>query len=343
MLQQTPKRIRERDFKLVSGGWHEFYETRGHVNKKDAMQAVANLYSSIESIIKPLYEDAIFWFSPTCHLSHLHRGLCTCATDPTKCPHKRPCSCQDCQQLRATAPRLGCERTNKGKHGEDWPALGIWEYTAFPQAVAWVRDFARGSHEEMDCLRRELKEAEEAQRQNGERFEEASKRIANYEQSQTFIPIAEAEGERAVMFLSQFFQLCSMLAKPNNHITGQSGQSQPRKHQHPIITQRSYPEMESLIANELTNLPLYTARVKITIDEHGGEHTLKTLDPKQLPDRPLYGQALQERLDSIKELNIQEGYLRKLLSVEDEIRIRQEQCCEPPQEPPDAIYRRQPH
>jgi hypothetical protein len=134
-----------------------------------------------------------------------------------------------------------------------------------------------------------------------------------------------------------------MLAMLGNHITVSSGQSKPRIQQHPIITQRSYPEMESLIANELVNLPLYTARVKITADEQGVEYTIKTLDPKQLPDRPLYGQALQERLDNIKARNVQEGYLRKRVFVEDAIRIRQEQCCESPEEPPDAIYRRQLH
>ncbi len=105
--------------------------------------------------------------------------------------------------------------------------------------------------------------------------------------------------------------------------------------------QRSYADMLNEVASQLVNLPLYTARVKITVDRQIVEHTIKTLDPKQQPEKPLFGQALQERLASIKERNIQDRYLRKQATVDAEIRQRQEQCSEPPeQEPP--IYRRKP-
>jgi hypothetical protein len=104
--------------------------------------------------------------------------------------------------------------------------------------------------------------------------------------------------------------------------------------------------MVSLIANELTNLPLYTARVKITADGQGVEHTVRTLHPKQQTERALFGQALQERLARIKEQNFKDGYVMDRAIVEEEISKRQQLLRLPPQEPPpedeppDAIYRR---
>jgi hypothetical protein len=87
------------------------------------------------------------------------------------------------------------------------------------------------------------------------------------------------------------------------------------------------------VASELTSLPVFTARVKITTGAGLSEHTIKTLDPKQQPERPLFGQALQERIARIKERSIQEGYLRERTTVEAEISTRQEQCTHMPQTP----------
>jgi hypothetical protein len=68
--------------------------------------------------------------------------------------------------------------------------------------------------------------------------------------------------------------------------------------------------MHNEVASQLTNLPIFTVRVMIATEARRAEHTIKTLDPKQQPDRPLFGQALQARLDNIKEQNIQDGYMR---------------------------------
>jgi len=81
-------------------------------------------------------------------------------------------------------------------------------------------------------------------------------------------------------------------------------------------------------------LPAFTARVKITAENGIEEHTIRTLDPKLDQDKPLFGQALQKRIESIKELNMQAGYVRERAKVEAEIRQRQEQCSEPPTEEP---------
>src|SRR5258708_13395516 len=109
--------------------------------------------------------------------------------------------------------------------------------------------------------------------------------------------------------------------------------------------QRNYADVHKQGASELTNLGNFMARVRYkNADERLVEATVKTLDPKQQPEKPLFGQALQDRLDSIKALNIQEGYLWERAEVEEEIKQRQEQCCEPPAKPPEdpPISRRPP-
>ena len=163
-------------------------------------------------------------------------------------------------------------------------------------------------------------------------------------------PVVAGEIESGYNFIRDLYVLCMLIYYyPDNHIHVPSGQYQPRKRtqihfithprqtiSHPRIAimhpQRSYADMLNEVASELTNMPLYTAQVKITVDGLRIEHTIKTLAPKEQLDKPLFGQALQERLASIKEQNIQSGYLRERTEVEEEIIKRQEQ---PPEvEPP---------
>lgn len=170
--------------------------------------------------------------------------------------------------------------------------------------------------------------------------------------------LTEEEAVRVVNFVSYFYPLCVGLNDPENHILVPTGQTIARKRQqihyvtHPRETimhpQRSYADVLNQVASQLANLPLYTARVKITVDGQGVEHTIKTLDPKQEPGRPLFGQALQERITRIQAQNRTPStsgslpYCRSRQEVEAEIRTRQEQCSEPPEEEP-PISRRQPH
>ncbi len=82
--------------------------------------------------------------------------------------------------------------------------------------------------------------------------------------------------------------------------------------------------------------------MKISTETGRAEHTIKTLDPKQEPGKPLFGQALEALTERIKAQNIQDGHLRERAIVEAEIRQRQEQCSQPPEaEPP--ISRRPSH
>ena len=132
---------------------------------------------------------------------------------------------------------------------------------------------------------------------------------------------------------------CAQLALSQQPImTTDSGhyEQDMRTQTHYIMhSQRSYQDRLNEVASELVNLPLYTARVRMTTEAGRAEYTMKTLDPKEQSERPLFGQALQERKDHIKKQNIQYGYLRQLAEVEEEIRQRQEQCNETTEnEPP---------
>jgi ribosomal protein L20A (L18A) len=132
-----------------------------------------------------------------------------------------------------------------------------------------------------------------------------------------------------------------MVKRIQPHITYLTHESEkitiPRKTiMHP---QRTYADMLNEMASELANLPQFTAQAKIATEEKAVEHTVRTLEP----ERGIRGTALHERIANIKKQNIKSGYVRELATVEEEIRTRQEQCSQPPQEPPGAIYRRQSH
>jgi hypothetical protein len=138
---------------------------------------------------------------------------------------------------------------------------------------------------------------------------------------------------------------CAQLAFSQQPImTMDSGQYEQdkRTQTHYIMhSQRTYQDRLNEVASELVNLPLYTARVRMTTETGRAEHTIKTLNPKEQSERPLFGQALQARLESIREQNIQVGYLRERAVVEEEIRQRQEQCSKPPEEEPPISRRPQ--
>ena len=141
-----------------------------------------------------------------------------------------------------------------------------------------------------------------------------------------------------------------MVKRIQPHITYLTHEAEKINHPRVAIThprktishpQRTYADMHNEVASQLTNLPVFTARVKIATDNGSEEHTIKTLDPKKEHDKPLFGQALQDRIDRIKKQNIQDGYVRDRTAVEEEIRTRQGQCSEPPEaEPPIS---RRPH
>jgi len=130
-----------------------------------------------------------------------------------------------------------------------------------------------------------------------------------------------------------------MVKRIQPHITYLTHESEkitiPRKTiMHP---QRTYADMHNEVASQLTNLDNFMTKARyINSGERLVECTMRMLDPGQSPDKQLFGQALQGRLDSIIKQNIQFGYLRERAKVEEEIINRQMHCSEPQsKEPPD--------
>src|SRR6266567_1851855 len=151
-------------------------------------------------------------------------------------------------------------------------------------------------------------------------------------------------------------QLCQYALWQNALMTTDSGLYQPRKRQQIIVRpektlihpQRTYADMLKQVSSELTNLDNFTARVRYkNAGESLVEATIRTLDPKQQPEKPLFGQAWQERIARIQAQNRTPdergiSHCRPRQEVEAEIKQRQEQCSEPPEEKEQPISRRPP-
>ncbi len=202
---------------------------------------------------------------------------------------------------------------------------------------------------------------------NGVREEELNMTPSEYEQAiarhQQEIKNAIEGGYRGFDRFAESAQLCQYALCQNPFMTMDSGLYQPRKRTqvhylthprqtltHPRIAithpQRTYADMLNEVASQIANLPVYTAKVKITVDEREDEHTIKTLDPKQEPGKPLFGQALQDRIARIQAHNRTPStpgslpYCRSRQEVEAEIRQRQERCTEPPPDEPPVTRRK---
>ena len=79
---------------------------------------------------------------------------------------------------------------------------------------------------------------------------------------------------------------------------------------------RLYADQENQVANDLSQLPNYTAKVRILTTEH----TIKTLPaPGFVPE-----QEVEARIRAIKDRMIREGYTKSAAEVEEEVRKRHE-------------------
>ena len=99
----------------------------------------------------------------------------------------------------------------------------------------------------------------------------------------------------------------------------------------PKCQNRTFADMENEIARDLTQMPLYHARVKLV----EGEAEIKTVDP--LPD--INESNLDLRITLLQRQMIQLGYCRDYKDVEKEIRERQERWrSSGSEEPPPTSY-----
>jgi hypothetical protein len=89
-----------------------------------------------------------------------------------------------------------------------------------------------------------------------------------------------------------------------------TGQYQPK------YQLRTYSDQENLVANELSQLPNYTAKARLL----SGEHTIHSNPPP-----PLVSEGeLEERIQAIKQRMLREGYTVPAEAVDEEVRKRHE-------------------
>jgi hypothetical protein len=130
-------------------------------------------------------------------------------------------------------------------------------------------------------------------------------------------PCDEVEAER-VRFdeFCMALRLCQLGLNQQPVYTTDSGHYQPRKRKQAVITQRSYPEMESKIASELANPPLpFAAHVKLGTQEYA----IQAL-PFEKPDEESVWMARQDRIIAQTRLH----YCKKREEVDKEIKARQD-------------------
>jgi len=97
-----------------------------------------------------------------------------------------------------------------------------------------------------------------------------------------------------------------------------TGQFQPK------YQLRTYSDQENLVANTLSQLPNYTAKVRLL----SGEHTIKTRPaPPLVSDR-----EVETRIRAIKERMLREGVTRSAQAIEEEVRKRHEALRARPEE-----------
>jgi hypothetical protein len=79
---------------------------------------------------------------------------------------------------------------------------------------------------------------------------------------------------------------------------------------------RTYQDQENMVANTISQLPNYTAKVRLLTEEH---------DIKTTPPPPLVSeQEVEARIRAIKERMLREGYTKAAAAVEEEVRKRHE-------------------
>lgn len=177
--------------------------------------------------------------------------------------------------------------------------------------------------------------------------------IANmyaYQLEQEVETILQPEKAQFLAFICELKLVCQELSKPENQIKAPSGLEQPHKRtQHIVHAQQSHADKEKEIANQLSGLPNFTARVKIgmSVSQNPGknclicgfqnrsvaaycgmcgtkitgrdEYTITTVKPSS----GINAQHLAQRKKQIQANNIRDGILRNRADVEAEITQRQ--------------------
>ena len=134
----------------------------------------------------------------------------------------------------------------------------------------------------------------------------------------------EARVAAFARMLKAIRETMAVLAK--DPILVDTGQFQPK------YMLRTYIDQENLIANELSQLPNYTAKIRLLM----GEHTIKTR-----PAPPLVSEReVEARIRAIKERMLRDGVTLPAAAIEEQVRKRHEVLR---QRPPDVLPPTQPN
>lgn len=118
----------------------------------------------------------------------------------------------------------------------------------------------------------------------------------------------EARVAAFVRMLKALRETLAVLAR--DPILVDTGQFQPK------YQLRTYADQENLVANELSQLPNYTAKIRLL----SGEHTIRTRPAPLLVSEP----DVEARIRAIKERMQRLGYTTQAAVVEEEVRKRHE-------------------
>jgi hypothetical protein len=124
----------------------------------------------------------------------------------------------------------------------------------------------------------------------------------------------QTPGPSFISMLTLFRETLEILAK--EPLLTDTGLYQPK------YQLRSYSDQENLIANELSTLPNYTAKVKLVTDEH----TIRTNPAPALLPEP----QVTARIRAIKERMLLLGFTKSATAVEEEVSKRHEQLRQRP-------------
>jgi hypothetical protein len=314
----------------------------------EARRILSDVYDELSEIIKPLLRQGV-WFKPHLMPFMPHTRFNTGSWPNGLGPPRYPSIFQRGRKFEESLlewpllakypqPKIGEKRTVKG-----WTRHGEWIVREFPRVLDWL-DKRQQALKELCVKRRdELHVCQEPVSRIKQQIEELE---AKDQQMRPKIKAQYQKIEHHKEYLGEQSEVMERTRSSYSiSTTGSSSTSYSTNEvQWYDLTDeldQTHAQRRDEIANELTQLPFYTAQVKIATETGIKEYTIRTLDPKKQAETPLYGQALQKRLAYIKEQNIQNGYLRERTEVEVEIIQRQEQYSQPLEgEPP--ISRRPP-
>lgn len=124
-----------------------------------------------------------------------------------------------------------------------------------------------------------------------------------------------------VKVIEKFVEFCELLARPENHIKVPS-----RRYVEREVNTRTVADMTNEMAQELANLPRYTAYAKVVAETDGEERVIRTkirtLKLRELPEGELAERAGEGGRSVIEQNSLR--YLKKRTEIEEEIRQRRE-------------------